>query len=122
MTLWNKEKVDGVADDNDNKPNWLSADEKARCYCDDRGWVLVHLNGTEEVLVSGAGLNEPNDSTNGQDVGEKTAAVAQKDLQMSKRPMGDFDDDGIKNFEDPDIDEDGTPNETDPDPYDDQVS
>ena len=116
MTLWNKET------EANSKPNWLSDDEKARCYCDDRGWVLVHLNGTEEVLVAGAGLNEPDDSTNGQDVGEKTAAVEQKDLQMSKRPMGDFDGDGIKNFEDPDDDNDEAPDETDPDPYDDQVS
>lgn len=109
MTLWKKEIGDGSG-----KPNWLSDDEKARCYCDHRGWVLVHLDGREEVLVAGAGLNQDDTA----DAAQKTAAVAQKDLQMSKRPMGDFDGDGIKNFEDPDIDEDGTPNETDPDSYD----
>ena len=47
MTLWKKEIGDGSG-----KPNWLSDDEKARCYCDHRGWVLVHLNGTEEILVA----------------------------------------------------------------------
>ncbi len=114
MTLWKKEIGDGSG-----KPNWLSDDEKARCYCDDRGWVLVHLDGTEEVLVAGNGLNIENDQN---DAAQKAGAVAQKELQMSKRPMGDFDGDGIKNFEDDDIDNDDTPNETDPDPYNDQIS
>ena len=106
MTLWNKEKVDGVADDNDNKPNWLSEDEKRRCYCDDRGWVVVHLNGTEEVLVAGAGLNEPDDSTDGSDALEKQAAYD----RLSTDPLPA---DGLGSFSDDD--EDGKPEYQDPD-------
>lgn len=102
MTLWNKEKVDGVLDDNDNKPNWLSEDEKKRCYCDDRGWVLVHLNGSEEVLVAGAGLNEPGDSTTGQDALEKQAAAD----HLADVSFSDDDGDGKPEYQDPD---DGDP-------------
>ncbi len=82
MTLWDKEKADGAADYDDSKPNWLSDDEKARCYCDDRGWVLVHLNGTEEVLVAGSGLNHDDDTANVEDAAEKTAAETAKDNQL----------------------------------------
>ena len=103
MTLWNKEQDDGSG-----KPNWLSEDEKKRCYCDDRGWVLVHLNGTEEVLVAGGGLNNSNAPA---DATQKTAAETAKDFQI-----GDIDGDGIKNYQDSDMDGDGIDNDEDPDP------
>jgi len=90
MTLWNKET------EANSKPNWLSDDEKARCYCDDRGWVLVHLDGREEVLVAGAGLNDPLDNA-AADSAEKTGAIAQKDIQIA-----DDDGDGIRNYQDDD--------------------
>ncbi len=89
MTLWNKET------ENNPKPKWLSDDEKARCYCDDRGWVLVHLDGTEEVLVAGAGLNNPADDLNA-DTNQKVGAVAQKDIQLA-----DPDGDGVPTYQDP---------------------
>jgi len=101
MALWNKEKADGAADYDDSKPNWLSEDEKARCYCDDRGWVLVHLNGTEEVLVAGAGLNDPNDSDL-RDAVEKDAAVD----HLTNVSFSDDDGDGKPEYQDPD---DGPP-------------
>ena len=105
MTLWKKEIGDGSG-----KPNWLSDDEKARCYCDDRGWVLVHLDGTEEVLVAGGGLNIENDPN---DAAQKTAAIAQKTFQT-----GDIDGDGIRNYQDPDMDGDDVPNDSDSAPED----
>jgi hypothetical protein len=92
MTLWNKEQDDGSG-----KPNWLSEDEKARCYCDDRGWVLVHLNGTEEVLVAGGGLNNSNAPA---DATQKTAAETAKAESLS-----DDDGDGIPQYQDPDDDD-----------------
>ena len=106
MTLWNKEKVDGIVDDNDNKPNWLSEDEKGRCYCDDRGWVLVHLNGSEEVLVAGAGLNEPTDYA-AADAAEKAAALAKlaTDPAPSDGSFSDDDTDGIPQYQDPNDDD-----------------
>ena len=82
MTLWNKEKADGAADYDDSKPNWLTDDEKARCYCDDRGWVLVHLNGDEEVLVAANTLNHPDDTPEVEDAAEKQAAEDAKDSQL----------------------------------------
>lgn len=90
MALWKKE----VGDSAGERPNWLSDDEKARCYCDDRGWVLVHLDGTEEVLVAGSSLNQSSDS-NGDDAVEKASAVAAKDVQME-----DKDGDGVRNYQD----------------------
>lgn len=92
MTLWNKEQNDGSG-----KPNWLSEDEKARCYCDDRGWVLVHLNGTEEVLVAGGDLNNSNAPA---DATQKTAAETAKTASLS-----DDDGDGIRQYQDPDDDD-----------------
>jgi len=96
MTLWNKEKVDGAPDYDDSKPNWLTDDEKARCYCDDRGWVLVHLNGDEEVLVASNTLNHPDD-TSVEDAAEKAAAETAKTVSLS-----DSDSDGVPNYQDPD--------------------
>ena len=89
MTLWNKEE------EANSKPNWLTEDEKSRCYCDDRGWVLVHLNGTEEVLVAGSGLNienDPNDATQKQDAVDHLSNVS----------FSDDDSDGKPEYQDPD--------------------
>ena len=91
MTLWNKEQDAGSG-----KPNWLSEDEKKRCYCDDRGWVLVHLNGTEEVLVAGSGLNNSNATA---DATQKQSATDQLAVSLS-----DTDGDGVKDYQDPDPD------------------
>ena len=96
MTLWNKEQDDGSG-----KPNWLSEDEKKRCYCDDRGWVLVHLNGSEEVLVAGSGLNNSNataDATQKQDALDR--------LTDTDGSFSDDDSDGKPEYQDPD---DGDP-------------
>ena len=89
MALWSKET-------GGKKPNWLSDDEKARCYCDDRGWVLVHLDGREEVLVAGSSLNQSTDSV-GDDAVEKATAIAAKEVQIE-----DKDNDGVKNYQDAD--------------------
>ena len=89
MALWSNET-------GGEKPNWLSDDEKSRCYCDDRGWVLVHLDGREEVLVAGSSLNELTDSA-GDDAAEKATAVAAKDAQML-----DQDGDGGRAYQDAD--------------------
>ena len=96
MTLWNKEQLDGSG-----KPNWLSEDEKKRCYCDDRGWVLVHLNGSEEVLVAGSGLNNINAPA---DTDQKQAAVD----HLANVSFSDDDGDGKPEYQDPD-DGDPTP-------------
>lgn len=93
MTLWNKEE------EANSKPNWLTEDEKSRCYCDDRGWVLVHLNGTEEVLVAGSGLNIQDDQN---DAAQKQAAVD----HLSNVSFSDDDGDGKPEYQDPD---DGDP-------------
>ncbi len=92
MALWKKE----VGDSAGERPNWLSDDEKARCYCDDRGWVLVHLDGTEEVLVAGSSLNHSTDSA-GDDAVERATAVAFKDGMLV-----DSDGDGVKYYQDVD--------------------
>jgi len=89
MTLWNKEE------EANSKPNWLTEDEKSRCYCDDRGWVLVHLNGTEEVLVAGSGLNIVNDPN---DANQKQAAVD----HLANVSFSDDDGDGKPEYQDPD--------------------
>ena len=89
MALWSKET-------GGEKPNWLSDDEKSRCYCDDRGWVLVHLDGREEVLVAGSSLNELTDSA-GDDAIERATAVAAKEAQML-----DQDGDGVRAYQDAD--------------------
>tara|TARA_Y100000589_G_C27193681_1_gene645827 strand:+ start:5255 stop:5554 length:300 start_codon:yes stop_codon:yes gene_type:complete len=92
MALWKKEDGDSAGE----RPNWLSADEKARCYCDDRGWVLVHLDGTEEVLVAGSSLNKSTDDA-AADAVEKATAIAAKDAQML-----DQDGDGVRAYQDAD--------------------
>lgn len=96
MALWNKET------ENNPKPKWLSEDEKSRCYCDDRGWVLVHLDGREEVLVAGAGLNNPADNPQA-DAGQKAAALAR--LSAADGSFSDDDSDGIPQYQDPNDDD-----------------
>lgn len=99
-------------------PNWLTADQKARCYCDDRGWVLVNLDGTEEVVVAANSLNNAGERGHGfNPAGEsldpdRAGAHAQKDLQLL-----DQDGDGVPSYRDPDKDGDGVPNESDPEEY-----
>ena len=103
--LWNKETTG-------KKPDWLTDDQKARCYCDDRGWVLVNLDGTEEVLVASNTLNDPDDRKHGFNPvapGEsldpdRADAVAQKDLQLS-----DQDGDGIPSYRDADDNDPNVP-------------
>ncbi len=102
MTLWNKET------EGNPKPNWLSDDEKARCYCDDRGWVLVNLDGSEEVLVAGSGLNNPAEKGTSPD--------------PDKISVGDLDGDGTRDYLDTDIDGDGVDNDADPEPLNPDVS
>ena len=89
MSQWSKES-DGT------KPKWLSDDEKARCYCDGRGWILVHLDGTEEVLISANSLNTSTDDAATQ-AAQKAAAVAQQTIQIS-----DDDGDGVREYQDAD--------------------
>lgn len=48
-------------------PNWLTDEQKERCYCDDRGWVLVHPDGSEEVIVAGNRYNDPAERGHGFD-------------------------------------------------------
>lgn len=50
MSLWGAE--------NEKKPVWLTEEEKKNCYATERGWVLKHANGIEEVLVAIPNLNE----------------------------------------------------------------
>ncbi len=109
MALWKKE----VGDSAGERPNWLSDDEKSRCYCDDRGWVLVHLDGREEVLVAGSSLNQSTDDSAGDAIERSTASAA----ALSQR-TGDLDSDGTPNYMDPDIDGDGVVNSEDDAPYD----
>ena len=54
-------ELDGVL------PNWLTDEQKERCYCDDRGWVLVHPDGSEEVIVAGHRYNNPDERGHGFD-------------------------------------------------------
>lgn len=50
MPLW------GTKSGYEFMPNWLNDAEKENCYATAAGWVLKHPNGTEELLVSIAGL------------------------------------------------------------------
>jgi len=120
--LWDKQVVGGVESD-DHKPSWLTADEKARCYCDDRGWVLVHLNGDEEVLVAASNrLNKDGDKGHLFDAEGKSldadAIVARAELA---KQLLDQDSDGIPSYRDPDKDGDDVLNEDDTDEYDDEI-
>ena len=95
MPLWKKET------EANPKPKWLSDDEKSRCYCDDRGWVLVHLDGREEVLVAGSGLDNPADNP-----AANAAQKAAAELHRTTVSLSDDDSDGVKDYRDP--------NDTDP--------
>ena len=97
MPLWKKET------EANPKPKWLSDDEKTRCYCDDRGWVLVHLDGREEVLVAGSGLDNPADDA-AANAAQKAAAEAAKAVSLS-----DTDSDGVPNYQDPDPNDPNVP-------------
>ena len=63
--LWSKQE-DGQL------PNWLSEEEKSRCYCDDRGWILVHKDGNEEVIVASNTLNLESEKGHGFDAEGKS--------------------------------------------------
>lgn len=55
MALWGNSTTD------ESRPKWLRANDNPgndlnKCFADDRGWVLRHPNGYEEVLVTISGL------------------------------------------------------------------
>ena len=49
-------KLWGINTSDENKPSWLTTEEKENCYATQAGWVYKHPDGTEEVLVAIAGL------------------------------------------------------------------
>jgi hypothetical protein len=56
MALWGKSTTD------ESRPKWLRANDNPgndlnNCFADERGWVLRHPNGYEEVLVTISGLS-----------------------------------------------------------------
>ena len=65
MPLWGK-----TATADDNKPNWLTAEQLEQCYATSAGWVLKQPGGTEEILVAIGGLAGISAAT-----GLKTATV-----------------------------------------------
>ena len=55
MPLWGKSTAD------ESRPKWLRendnpANDLNTCFADERGWVIKHANGLEEVLVAVGGL------------------------------------------------------------------
>ena len=46
-----------TATSDDNKPNWLTAEQLEQCYATSAGWVLKQPGGTEEILVAIGGLS-----------------------------------------------------------------
>ncbi len=55
MALWGNSTAD------ESRPKWLRANDEPgnnlnNCFADERGWVLRHPNGYEEVLVTISGL------------------------------------------------------------------
>ena len=55
MALWGNSTTD------ESRPKWLRENDNPgndlnKCFADDRGWVLRHPNGYEEVLVTISGL------------------------------------------------------------------
>lgn len=46
MSAW------GANTSDESKPKFLTAEEKAKTFADNRGWVYTHANGQEEVLVA----------------------------------------------------------------------
>ena len=56
MPLWGNSTAD------ESRPKWLRADDKPannlnECFADERGWVIRHADGNEEVLCTISGLN-----------------------------------------------------------------
>jgi hypothetical protein len=51
--LWGTSSAAGQ----EQKPNWLTDEEKENCFATSAGWVLRHPDGTEELLVAVAGLS-----------------------------------------------------------------
>jgi hypothetical protein len=56
MALWGNSTTD------ESRPKWLRANDNPgndlnNCFADERGWVLRHPNGYEEVLVTVSGLS-----------------------------------------------------------------
>ena len=49
-------KLWGTTSGDEQKPNWLTAEEKEATFAGPGGWTLRHPNGTEEVLVALARL------------------------------------------------------------------
>jgi len=55
MPLWGKSTTD------ESRPKWLREDDRPAndlntCFADERGWVIKHANGFEEVIVAIGGL------------------------------------------------------------------
>lgn len=48
MSLWGKGNGG-----NSSKPKWLTPEQEKNCFADERGWVLRHPSGVEEILVAG---------------------------------------------------------------------
>lgn len=118
MALWSKES-------GGEKPKYLTDEEKSRCYCDDRGWVLVHLNGTEEVLVAANSLNDPAEKGLGFDPVTGDSLDPDRDFAHISKDISldDLDFDGIPAYRDSDdnfiynngfINADGTDGAPDP--------
>ena len=74
-------ELDGVL------PNWLTDEQKERCYCDDRGWILVHLDGNEEVIVAGPRYNDPEERGHGFDPVTGKSLDSDRDLAHGVGPI-----------------------------------
>jgi hypothetical protein len=64
MPLW------GNSTSDEKRPTWLRADDKPandlnQCFADERGWVIRHADGNEEVLVAIGGLSGAGSTTAG---------------------------------------------------------
>lgn len=64
MALWGNSTAD------ESRPKWLRANDEPgndlnNCFADERGWVLRHPNGFEEVLVTISGLSGAGSTTAG---------------------------------------------------------
>lgn len=64
MPLWGNSTTD------EKRPTWLRAGDKPandlnECFADERGWVIKHANGNEEVIVAIGGLAGAGSTTAG---------------------------------------------------------
>jgi hypothetical protein len=64
MALWGKSTND------ESRPKWLRENDRPAndlngCFADERGWVLRHANGFEEVIVTISGLSGAGSTTVG---------------------------------------------------------